>query len=240
MIDKELDEIIFKDREKGYGAFYLRRYHRWILLFSLWLSIVLVCIPLAILYFQNLSSHDLSEIKSVTLEEFNHLDSLEFMPPPQMLQVELKADAKRFKVTDSIVAQDPKKATLIDSTKTAADTTQIGNENGAKKNSDSFYVFVEQMPEFPGGQEAFNDYVTKKMDLSSYLKTRQLSGTVTISFTVNKLGAVADVKIVNSLDAVVDNSILSLFQTMPNWKPAMTEGKPIKVQFVMPINVSCN
>jgi len=239
MIDKELDEIIFAKREKNYGAFYLRRMHRWFLLLGLWFAIILVCVPVVLMFLPYLSSHEIDDIKTVTLEEFNHLDSLDFIPPPPMQQVELESDAKRFVISDTIKKYTQKdKPILVDSTKTASDTTQIGNNDGVKKNVESFYVYIEQMPEFPGGPDAFNRYITMKLDLTSYLKAKNLSGTVTVSFTINKLGAVTDVKIVNSLDSIVDNAVLSLFQTMPNWKPATTEGKPVKIQFVMPVNVS--
>ena len=48
----------------------------------------------------------------------------------------------------------------------------------------------------------FNQYITQNLNIEPYLKTKNLSGTVTISFSINKLGAVTDVRIINSLDSV--------------------------------------
>lgn len=242
MIDNELDEIIFAEREKGYGAFYLRKRHRRIVLFSLVLAVILIGTPVTLMFLPYLSSHDATDWKSVTLEEFNKLDSLEYLPPPPLIQVELQLDAKRFDVADSVPETiiRPKITALRDSSRKASDSTKMGNNEGEKKNAESLYVFVEQMPEFPGGADALNTYITNRLDLNSYIKTRKLSGTVTVSFCINKLGAVTDVKIVNSFDTVVDRGVDNLFRNMPNWKPAIADGKPIKLQFVMPVNVSYN
>lgn len=238
--NKELDDIIFKEREKSYGAYYLRRRYRRFVLFSFLMAILIVGIPLLILILPYLDKDRDSEWKSVTMEEFNRIDSLEFIPPPPSREVEVKKETKRFMVVDSVKQVTYKnRATAIDSTqKTSTDTTQFGNNESQKKNSNNFYVLIEKMPEFPGGTDAFNQYIAQNLHIEPYLKTKNLSGTVTISFSINKLGAVTDVRIINSLDSVVDRNVLNLFAHMPNWSPALSEGKPIKIQFVIPVNVS--
>lgn len=238
--NKELDDIIFKEREKSYGAYYLRRRYRRFVLFSFLMAILIVGIPLLILILPYLNNDRDSEWKSVTMEEFNRIDSLEFIPPPPLQEVELKKETKRFIVVDSVKQVAYKnRTTAIDSTqKASTDTTQFGNNEGEKKNNNTFYVLIEKMPEFPGGTDAFNQYITQNLNIEPYLKTKNLSGTVTISFSINKLGAVTDVRIINSLDSVVDRNVLNLFAHMPNWSPALSDGKPIKIQFVMPVNVS--
>ena len=56
-----------------------------------------------------------------------------------------------------------------------------------------------------------------------------------VQFVVNKDGSIVDAKVVRSVDPYLDKQALRVINTMPQWKPGIQRGKPVRVQFTVPI-----
>jgi protein TonB len=99
---------------------------------------------------------------------------------------------------------------------------------------------VQQIPEFPGGEEALMSY------LSSHIKYPQLAidnekeGKVVIGFVVNKDGNINEIKIVKELGYGCDDEAIRVINGMPKWKPGKNNGKPVNVYFNLPIEFQLN
>ena len=91
---------------------------------------------------------------------------------------------------------------------------------------------VDQSPEFPGGSEALRKYMKDNMR-HPLVDTR--SGNVIIQFTVDEEGRVVNPKLLRGLDEEFDAEAIRLVEAMPRWKPGMKDGKPVPVQFTLPI-----
>ena len=91
---------------------------------------------------------------------------------------------------------------------------------------------VDQSPEFPGGSEALRKYVKDNIR-HPLVDTR--SGNVIIQFTVDEEGRVVNPKLLRGLDEEFDAEAIRLVEAMPRWKPGMKDGKPVPVQFTLPI-----
>ncbi len=104
--------------------------------------------------------------------------------------------------------------------------------NGEEK----VYTIVEQMPEFPGGQEGLFDYLRTNMKYPEGAKARGEEGKVIVRFVVNKQGEVIDAKIIKSISEELDNEALRVVNNMPNWKPATQDGVPVLISFNLPLN----
>jgi len=65
---------------------------------------------------------------------------------------------------------------------------------------------------------------------------QKIHGVVLISFDVNKLGAVDNIKVERSVNPMVDAEAVKAIQNMPRWKPGMRHGRPVIVKFLIPIN----
>ena len=91
---------------------------------------------------------------------------------------------------------------------------------------------VDQSPEFPGGSEALQKYMKDNMR-HPLVDTR--SGNVIIQFTVDEEGRVVNPKLLRGLDEEFDAEAIRLVEAMPRWKPGMKDGKPVPVQFTLPI-----
>lgn len=102
--------------------------------------------------------------------------------------------------------------------------------------TDGAFVYVDKMPEFPGGQVALVKYLSKNIKYPSQSKKEKIKGKVVVSFIINKVGKVTQTKIVKSLNDECDKEALRVINNMPDWLPGEKEGKKVDVLFSLPIN----
>lgn len=94
------------------------------------------------------------------------------------------------------------------------------------------YDVVDQMPKFPGGNEAMMKYISGKV---KYPITKA-SGRVVVQFIVDTNGAVVEPKVVRSVSPKLDQAALDAVKGMPKWEPGKLNGKPVRVKYNIPIN----
>jgi TonB family protein len=90
----------------------------------------------------------------------------------------------------------------------------------------------DQMPEYNGGQEAMFKYLGSQLKYPDGVKA---SGTVFVSFIVKADGRVSNAQIKRSVAPELDKEALRVVSAMPNWKPAMKDGKPVDCEMVLPV-----
>ncbi len=95
--------------------------------------------------------------------------------------------------------------------------------------------FAEVMPEFPGGPEALMSFLHKNLKYPEMARENGVTGSVYASFIVSKEGKISDIKIVKGLGAGCNEEVLRVLKFMPDWKPGMMAGKPVAVQFNLPV-----
>lgn len=96
--------------------------------------------------------------------------------------------------------------------------------------------FAEQMPQFPGGMPALLSFISKSVKYPKLAQEVGTQGKVFVRFVVNTDGTIADAYIVRSVDKLLDAEALRVVQHMPKWKPGFQNGKPVRVNFTIPIN----
>lgn len=96
------------------------------------------------------------------------------------------------------------------------------------------FVVVEEMPQFPGGNEAMQKYIAENL---KYPKTaiKGEQGRVIVSFVINKRGKVGDVKLIRSVSPELDAEAVRVIQDMPDWIPGKQRGKAVNVRYTIPI-----
>ena len=97
------------------------------------------------------------------------------------------------------------------------------------------YTVVEQMPEYPGGQEALVQYMMNNIKYPENAGKNGIQGTVFVTFVVGKDGSISNAKVLRGVDKELDEEALRVINGMPNWKPGKEKGKPVKVQFNLPV-----
>ncbi|KAF5038414.1 hypothetical protein DSECCO2_554550 [anaerobic digester metagenome] len=98
-----------------------------------------------------------------------------------------------------------------------------------------YYEIIEVAPEFPGGTVALMKFIRKNTRYPKEAKKNNIKGTVYASFVINETGKVSNAKILKGLGYGCDEEALRIIGLMPNWIPAQTKGKPVQVEFNLPI-----
>ncbi len=102
---------------------------------------------------------------------------------------------------------------------------------------------LEQViPSFSGGDNAFYDYLEENVVLpSGFDKVKYLEENknqfvpVSVGFTVDVDGSIINVNVIESVDDLLDKKAKEIVAKMPKWTPGTQNGKPIKVQFAIPV-----
>lgn len=96
------------------------------------------------------------------------------------------------------------------------------------------YDVVEQMPSFPGGNEALMNFIKEKIiwpDVQDYVQ-----GRVVVKFIVERDGSISHAQIARSLDPLFDKEALRVVNNMPKWNPGKQNGKTVRVSYNVPVS----
>ena len=109
-----------------------------------------------------------------------------------------------------------------------------------EEDDDEFFMVVENMPIFPGGDLGLMKYIQKHVKYPAIAKEYNITGKVYVSFIVDKSGSVTNVKIVRGVDKNLDAEAVRVVKSLPKYKPGKQRGKSVRVMFTIPINFTLN
>tara|TARA_B100000900_G_scaffold245696_1_gene208938 strand:- start:26115 stop:26768 length:654 start_codon:yes stop_codon:yes gene_type:complete len=109
-----------------------------------------------------------------------------------------------------------------------------------EEDDDEFFMVVENMPEFPGGDLGLMKYIQKNVKYPPIAKEYNITGKVYVQFIVDKSGIVTNVKVVRGVDKNLDAEAVRVVKSLPKYKPGKQRGKPVRVMFTIPINFTLN
>ena len=113
--------------------------------------------------------------------------------------------------------------------------TQAQSDTAVRSEIEIFQV-VEKMPQFVGGKEALSEYLNANAVYSQAAQDANVMGIVYVTFVVEADGSIEDARVIRGLHPDLDEVSLDLVNRMPKWNPGEQRGKPIRVQFTMPIH----
>ncbi|NDV82419.1 energy transducer TonB [Bacteroides sp. 51] len=99
----------------------------------------------------------------------------------------------------------------------------------------TIFEVVENMPEFPGGNAALMQFLSKNIKYPTIAQENGTQGRVIVQFVVNRDGSVVDPVVVRSVDPYLDKEALRVIGQMPKWKPGMQRGKAVRVKYTVPV-----
>ena len=261
-----LDDIVFENRNKAYGAYDLRTVYRPTLTKSM-------LIGGAIFVLAMLSPALISLIPKEEEEQFmQEIDLMKMPPPPidpneppppppppievpkvatiKFLPPEVKKDEEVPEETPPPVVEELEKAVV-------ADKTQEGDENAqeaivapeetapvkeevkvveAAPVEEQIFQVVEQNPEFPGGMAALGQYLGKNLKYPAAASRANVSGRVFLTFVVNTDGSIQDIQVLKGLGFGCDEEAQRVVKGMPKWKPGKQSGRNVRVKYNLPIS----
>lgn len=98
-----------------------------------------------------------------------------------------------------------------------------------------FYMVADEMPEFPGGMAACMEWIQKNIRYPIEAFAKSETGRVIVQFVVEENGNLHQLKVVRGVSPSLDGEALRVVATMPKWKPGKVDGKPVKVNYTIPI-----
>jgi TonB family protein len=123
----------------------------------------------------------------------------------------------------------------FDGTQTNPQEKKVSVQAAPTKPTDQVFVVVEEMPEFPGGEQALRDFIAKEVKYPDDAKKAGIQGKVFVTFVVDKTGKVLDAKIARSASPSLDKEALRVTQSLPAWKPGKQRGENVAVSYTIPI-----
>ena len=263
ILQSDLLDIIFHDRNKAYGAYMLRKHYGSRLRTSMALMSALV-LCLSVLWFVHANSQDATRsivagqpVDDVTIKPFEEVPKKIEKAKP-LLQPKQVAQIKNptFKIVPDELADKPmptideladKQIGLIDKPGDAASSGDLlppsdgvagGTEIAAPVKPAVVEItkplhVADVMPEFPGGREAFMRFMLRNLREPDDLDEGQKI-VVIVQFVVAADGTISDAKIMQS-GGRYDAEVLRVVKKMPRWKAGMQNGTSVPVYFKLPV-----
>ena len=94
---------------------------------------------------------------------------------------------------------------------------------------------VEQMPQFPGGEAALMKFLQANIDYPPTAAKNDIEGRVVVQFVVKKDGHIGEVKVVRSVDPVLDAEAIRVCRSLPYFYPGRQNGIPVNVWYTVPV-----
>ena len=100
---------------------------------------------------------------------------------------------------------------------------------------EQIFTIVEDMPAYPGGELEMRKYLGKSSKYPQMAQDAGIQGTVFLTFEVDKDGKIKDVKVLRGIGGGCDEEAIRVVKAMPQWSPGKQRGKPVRVQFNLPV-----
>ena len=94
---------------------------------------------------------------------------------------------------------------------------------------------VEEMPQFPGGNSALMEYLGKNIKYPVVAEENGIQGRVVCTFIIERDGSIVDVRVVNSVDPLLDKEAIRVVKSMPRWIPGKQDGSAVRVKYTLPV-----
>lgn len=255
-------ELIFKDRNKSYGAYKMRRdlgkRQAAALIIVTVVALVGFTLPRLIrmampaqkeemVEVTRLSTLEEPEIKEETMKKVEPI-----APPPPALKSTIKFTApvirkdEEVNEDDELKSQDELTQTKVQISiadvkgndelngKDIADLQEVITQTPEVQKEEP-YDMVEQMPQFPGGPAELLKYIAKNLKYPIIAQENGIQGKVILRFVVNAKGYVEDIKVLRSLDTYCDKEAVRVVKSLPQWIPGKQNGRNVPVYYTCPI-----
>ncbi len=250
-----LDDMVFEGRNKSYGAYILRQiYNKHVTISSVAASalfILFIATPYLIALSRSGVTEKKIDLSEVNLEQAPPQDPKEPPPPvvepPPPLKATIQFTAPE-PVEDNqvhenrVVTQDDLKDLDISNKTEEGDVNGVdrslldeSNKGPVEVEDNSVQTYVEQMPEFPGGEEALAKYLHDHINYPAMALENDIQGKVIVNFVVGKDGSISDVKLSKKLGFGCDEEAIRVVSAMPKWKPGKQNGREVRVFYVVTV-----
>lgn len=261
-------DVVFKDRNQAYGAYELRRENSRNTNNALIIAASVFVLVLSIPTIINVISGFIPKADppyhtiEVNLTPPPPIEMHKDVTPPQVQQkvVQSQHDMVRFPPPivrpDNEARDEPPTDTKLIDTDPGPQTMKgnpgadivIDEKVGPKamdgvtettpNNDKNIFIAVEVNPSFPGGEAAFGKFLQNHIRYPAVAKENNVQGRAFIQFVVERDGSLTDMKILRDPGSGLGEEAVRVLKSSPHWSPGIQNGKPVRVQYTVPVNFS--
>ncbi|MBR10862.1 MAG: energy transducer TonB [Rickettsiales bacterium] len=160
-------------------------------------------------------------------------------PKPKMEKKEVKKSLQPPVIVETDELEDDTKELLaLDQNESNEDFDLSGViEDIVDEVPEEVLDFVEEMPSFPGGIQAFYQYVSKNMDYPARARRMGIEGKVFVQFIIDQQGNIVEATAVKGIGAGCDEEAVRVLEGAPQWNPGKQRGRAVKVRMILPISL---
>lgn len=103
---------------------------------------------------------------------------------------------------------------------------------------DDAIVVVDEMPDYPGGDEALMRFIYDNIKYPEKAKADNIQGRVILRFVINKEGNVEDPTVLKGVHPLLDAEAIRVVSKLSGWQPGVNAGKPVSVYYTLPVTFS--
>jgi len=237
-------ELVFKDRNKSYGAYELRKHYASTVLKALAVTFGLIAAvayigfllfkpaPIAAqplprevtTVLQPVAITSAENIKSTHHRHHHTANGRSYAEAPRQVVV----------ARHPVAAAKPIAATI--------QTPQVGAEQPEKPITiiEDKNVYAEKAADVRplpvGGAQGWISYLQKNLVYPEDARHQHISGKVQLSFIVEKDGSLSDITVEQSAGHGFDEEAVRVLQQSPAWQPGIKDGQPIRIRYRLPVN----
>ncbi len=252
-----LDYLVFKNRNKNFGAYELRLLSNKVLFWSVLFSTITFCASIigTSIY---LHSKEEEYEEDLTVVEYIAFDSS--IPKLNIPKGDKEANSKTKNAPkeESTPKEDKPKKTSSEPNKntnpTISETPKDSDSNTTDKKDSSnasalkgdssgidekggYSVGSEEHAQPIGGIAEYAKYISQHFKYPEELIKDNIGGTVFVSILVDSSGKVSRIKVLRGLNKILDDRVLETVKAAPNWVPAKQAGRATFEPFVIPVKI---
>jgi len=256
ILQADLLDILFENRNKAYGAYMLRKNYRHRLRWALGIGLSLA----SILIFVNSRGKEklwekpglgkpeiIVHTSTIPDDKAEQPKTQQQRPKQQIAQIKSTAEILivRDDIPTDMPTQDDLRGSEISDHTTAGTSLNAvapgttGIEHGTGKKSDEpkekEIVLNQSDAQFPGGTEAFAKFLTKYLKTPGELADGEKK-VVLVRFMVDADGTISKTEILQSDGDDYSQEVIRVLRKMPKWMPAMQNGTKVATWFTQPVS----
>ncbi|MBF9255252.1 energy transducer TonB [Pontibacter sp. 172403-2] len=264
-LDKaSLDDIVFDGRNKAYGAYLLRKLYNSHLIKAAIIATLLFLLFISVPLIKKMivGEEEVVETERIVTEvELAQPPPVEentppppppppeLPPPPPPVRSTVKYTPPVVKRDEEVVEEEEiPDVEVLEEIDAGVETIEgdnnappdLGDIDGtsdvvAEAVEEKPYTYVEQMPEFPGGESEMLKYLGKNIRYPAAAQRAGVEGLVVLSFVVSKTGEISDIQVLKKLGAGTDEEAVRVVKSMPKWTPGKQNGRTVPVRYTLPV-----
>jgi protein TonB len=259
-IPSTLDDIVFENRNKAYGAYELRTHYTTNINRALMIGVscfLLMLLTNFLFARQKANEGRIIEVdltaKNIHEEELPIIEKTKETEPPKPIEQQRTiAYLEPVIVEETLEETPPPKQNEIDGaiisgqSNPGTDTDEIAAEPPSEaptaittvleiKEDNTPFTTVEVQPSFMGGNSEMYKFLGKNLKYPSAAQRANIQGKVFLSFIVEKDGSITDIETMKGIGFGCDEEAMRVVKLMPKWIAGKQNGRNVRVKFTIPV-----